>query len=165
MNNLEENSEFRSVHAANYVLDNYIRSNRDIRIIKDIPFDQISRYDVWQTVFSEEKEAYRELEIKEWYSLLIEYSKNPMEIKKYSSVLCITLLTQTVEWNSPLKIQDEIKIILDIMGDEFLDSLISDAEDHCTRRMKIVEPYHKKDNEWVGYSKTVLDILLKFKNT
>ena len=159
MKTTDDSAEFRSVHCAESALKCYINSNKNINVIKNIPINNIDRYDVWLTVFSKEHEAYRELEIKEWYSLLDDYRSASEGVKKYASVLCITLLTQTVEWDSPLKINDEISIILDIIGDNFLPVLIEKAEEHYNRRLEIVKPYHNPDNEWVSHSKKVFDAL------
>jgi hypothetical protein len=157
-----ENSEFRDVHAAREALARYIDSGRDISTIKALT--NVCRYDVWQCVFEKEPEARRELQIKELTEECLQYCKDIYEVDGPCGIIAtifITHLTQIVEWNTPLKIQDAIKIILDTMGDEYIVALRKEAEISYERRVSIVKPYYQRDNEWVDYSKQVLDILNK----
>lgn len=168
----ESSSESRVVHAANDALKAYLHSNKNINIIKDIPIQHIKRYDVWQCVFEKELEAFKELQIKEWYYMFLDYKsilsdteltdKQLKSLKSIIATTAISLLVQAVEFKLPLKIKDSISIIVDCLGDDFLPILTSEAEHYFQRRKDIVKPYFKHDNEWVGYSITVLEAVKSF---
>lgn len=152
MNQPQENSEFRNVHSAKAVLAAYIASEKDLNIIRSVK--TIGRMDVWQCAFSEEKEAYRELQIKEFYQSALDNKDS-----KCAATLLVVLLNQIVEWKTPLSIEDAIKIILDVMGPDYRPKLLTEAKHHHETRIEIVKPYVKHDDEWVNYSKIVVDAI------
>ena len=72
------------------------------------------------------------------------------------------ILNRIVEFKTPLSLQDTIRIIIDGMGEKILPHLIKQAEENVKLRREIISRYFKKDNEWVGYSQTVLKELKNF---
>lgn len=151
--------EFRNVHSAQYYLRTYVDSNRNIDIIRSIPMVEIKRYDVWQAVFRDEPDAYRELCRKEWYRDFIDITS-----KEGSSSMIPMLVTsrmiQLTEWNGPFSVQDAISIIIDIFGIDYLSVLIEEGKQHVKQREEIIKPYFQQDSEWVGYAQTVVDLLV-----
>ena len=157
--------EFRNIHSARNLLKLYVKNGRDINLIKNLPISNIDRFDVWQIVFAEEPEAYRELMIKEYYhTFRKEYQDEACKDTMF--LIAVNKLTQLEEWDTPpLTVEDAIKIIIDCLGKESLPKLIAKAE-YCTKlRREIIEPYFKKDNEWVGYAKKVVNKLKKYDNS
>lgn len=154
MTSKEANKEFRNVHAANEALKKYIESGRHIANIRSI--SNIDRYDVWQCVFEKEPKAYRELQIKELYNIVLKWENvSPAT----TSMFLITLLTQLTEFKSPLSLKDAVKIIVDAFGEDCLVVLKNEAIRSVKRRQEIIKPYFKKDNEWVNNSKKVVRAL------
>ena len=159
----KENSEFRNVHAAKALLEAYISSGYNLELIRQFNFSEIQRYDVWQCVFEKEKKAFKILQEKELYNLLLKYpeiikeeGKSQDLLWQMASTLCVIHLERSVEWESPLGVDEALQIMVDIFGDKFLPILLDEANVSLARRLKIIAPYFKKDDEWVGYSvKTV----------
>lgn len=156
----ESSSEFRDVHAARALLEAYIKSDKNLDVIRNLPINSTNRYDVWRCVFEKEREAYAVLQEKELYHTLMKYGKGDIEM---AATLCIIILEKLFEFDSPLKVDDAIKIILDILGDEMLPHLKEEAKISYDRRVSIVKPYFKHDDEWVGYSKMLMKKLNKIK--
>jgi archaeosine-15-forming tRNA-guanine transglycosylase len=124
---------------------------------------QIGRFDVWQSVFGKEPEAYRELCIKEWYNTFFEAKKDTNDellILKYE--MGVMRLIQLEEWNTPFTVDDGIKIIIDCFGKDVLPKIIIEAEKNVKQREEIVKPYVKQDDQWVGYAKNVLNKLKQY---
>lgn len=156
----EQSSESRTVHAARAALATYLASDKNIDVIRNIPISHITRYDVWQCVFAKEKEAYKELQRKEWYSIFTKYNVEENKMLKESvGTLAVIYLEKLTEFKSPLSIKEGIALILDCFGNDFLPILINEANISLQRRIEIVKPYFKEDGEWIGYSKSVLNAL------
>lgn len=154
-----ENSEFRCVHAARSALSTYKASGKNIDIIKAVKI--IDRYDVWQCVFEEEKDAYRELQIKELYDNLLKY-KYTKKLARITSMLYITILLRLVEFKTPLKLEDGVAIVLDGLGEKAIPHLKAEAKRNYEQRIEIIKPYFKHDVEWVAQSKKLIDVLDKY---
>jgi len=157
----EESKEFRNVHSAKFYLNIYVERGRDLRVIRNIPIDEIGRFDVWQCVFEKEPEAYRELCVKEWYNDNLKSSDND-DVNKFRLEFSVYRLIQLEEWNTSFTVQDAIKIIFDCYGTECLPFLIEKAEKCVESRKEIVKPYYKPDNEWVGFAERVLEKLKQY---
>lgn len=155
----KENSEFRAVRAARECLTKYIESGRDVAVIKAT--NNIDRFDVWQCVFEKEPLGYRELQIKELYQTCLK-DRGDLAVELVAS-LYITILTQFVEFKTPLSLSDGIKVMVDSLGEESIDALIEEAKVFLDRRVEISSKYTLKDNEWVDYSKKVYNALKKLK--
>ncbi|RTK98594.1 MAG: hypothetical protein EKK57_11390 [Proteobacteria bacterium] len=160
--NDNNSSKFRNVHSAKYYLGRYIESGRNIEVIRSIPLSAIERYDVWQCAFGQEKEALKELYIKDFYHSMsdtYQLTKNNEAILGIFYGVAITRLTQLEEWNLVFTTDDGIKILLDICGQEKLDGLIAEANHSLSQRQEIISQYFKKDNEWVGYALSIVNKL------
>ena len=152
-------AEFRNVHEAREALEIYKKSGCDLQVIRSIPLDKIKRYDVWQCVFEKELLALRELQIKDLMSQLMQNHYFAPEMQGCRATLAIILITQHVEWKSPLSCEDAIKTALDCAGDGFLSHMINAAEESVERRERINAGHGLTDSQWVGYSRTVLKTL------
>ena len=156
-------SDSREVHAATKMLAVYKKTG-DIQVIKNIDFKNIKRYDVWRCVFEKEMEAYQVLQEKEMYSQLMPYRDAGNEISQQMlAQFCISILTNIVEFKSPMSLDDGIHIILDILGESFTDVLIDCAKENLNRRIEIVKPYSNCDDDWVKESEKVLKAIEKIK--
>lgn len=156
----ESSSEFRSCHAAKEALLAYKKCDRDISVIKNIPHNHIDRYDVWCVTFEGETEACRELKIKELYSTLKSHDiENHPETSDLVGIICIRHIIDSIEFNLPLKMEEIVKIMLDIQGEKFLKQLKKSAKYMYDLRVNVVKPYYKPDGEWVGYTKKLIDYL------
>lgn len=155
------NKESRNVHSAVAALATYIAADRNLAVLRTFPIGSTTRYDVWQGVFKKEKEALRFLQEQELIDLLTKYGNTPDYMHSSVAMLCVCRLEQITEWDSPLSLNDAIKIILDCLGDAFLPVLIKEAEVCWQRRKDIIKPYFKHDDEWVKYSEKVVKALKK----
>ena len=156
-----ESKEFRSVRAARAALEAYVASGRDLSVLRVIPTGPIDRYDVWQCVFENEREAYAVLEDKEAHlQFLKDFMADPSEgVRSSVGVLAITILTQKVEFKTPLPLKDLLAIIVDCLGEDFIPILKAEAAHSLETRIKICEPYAKADSEWVGYARQVKELV------
>ena len=152
----EENSEFRSVHAARAILKAYIANNRNVAIIQAVT--NIDRFDVWQCVFEKEPAAYRELQIKELYDMALKWDDIST---KMTATLFVTMLSRLVEFKQSLSVEDGIQVVVDSLGKKCIPALLREAKRNQARREEIVKPYYKHDDEWVGYSKKLVAALEK----
>ena len=149
------NSECRPVHAARELLEMYVSSGRRLELIKSTKIT--GDYGVWQCVFENEPEAYRELLIKELQEYLSSFLSDNWCSEKTRAMCLVNRLTQSVEFNSPLTLNDCIKLMIDTLGKGIVPSLKIAAEEAVIRRQKIVSQYTNKDTDWVGHSATVLN--------
>lgn len=154
----ETSKEFRNVHSARAYLKIYVDSGRNLETIRDIPINEIERFDVWQCIFEKEPEAYRELCIKEWYYTFL-HTPEDESVKELKLLLIVSRLIRCEEWNTPFTTQDGIDIILDCYGTDYLPLLIEKVKESADLRKEIVKPYFKPDHEWVGYADRVLEKL------
>ncbi len=159
---MKSSSEFRQVSAATEALAQYIESGRNLEVIES---KTILDHDIWQSVFSREKEseAVRAIQIKGLRKWLLEMDGKENLLKKMGATLFIIHLTNIVEWKTPLNLEDAIEIIIDGAGQDFLPFLIEESEISVNRRKEIVKPYYEPDDEWVHQSETVLNALNKYK--
>jgi hypothetical protein len=158
MSDIGTPSEFRSVHAAHELLDLYIKSGGDPKVIRDYSAP-IDRYDVWMAVFEKHRPAVRQLQIKEFYDDCLRHRAEDEHVHRIVTLTLVTRLNQLVEWKSPLSAKDAIDLILDALGKDILPMLVSQAQYIMELRRGIIKPYRNKDNEWVGYAVTVHKLL------
>jgi hypothetical protein len=114
----------------------------------------IQRFDVWKSVFCNEPQVVRELQIKEIKELLNDEYTNVL------NTLAVSLLDVIVEQNTPLNLVDATNIVVDCMGKEHLPQLIEEAEKWVQRRRDITK---QNDNEWIQEAQKILDELKKSK--
>lgn len=154
---MNEPNEFRSCHAAKEAYGRYVASGKDLNVIRSIPLDAIKRYDVWMSYFGKDEAAYTALQEKELYHMFIEYGQKRAEngLDGVLDMLAISRLERLVESGFGLKPLDGLKIIVDSLGDDFLPALLEEAIVAEKRRIKIIEPYRNKDDDWVKISTSV----------
>jgi hypothetical protein len=153
--------EFRNVHSARAYLKVYVDSGRNLEVIREIPLNEIERFDVWQCIFDSEPEAYKELCIKQWYDTYIDTSENDSQ-KEFNLERIARRIVQIEEWNTAFTMQDAINIVLDCYGMECLPCLIDKTQKVVDIRKDIVKPYAKPDHEWVGIAERVLEKLKQY---
>ena len=164
--------EFRGIHQASQLLAQYKKS-RDLELIRSVPISDIKRFDVWQSVFEEEPEAFRELEIKKMYET---FGRNHYHgddestrkiCRRMAMTLAVTFIDRKIEYpkHAHLSIEDLLRIVVDVFGVEILDDLRTEAKEHVAQREEIIKPYFEKDNTWVQYAKDGMAKIEKFKLT
>ena len=115
--------------------------------------------------FRKENDAYRELEIKELFDDCISNIKiEESECKKIYAEIYVTRMVRTAEFNTPLSLEDILAIIVHSHGIEFLPLLEEAAFITYNGRVEITAASSKKPDEWISYSKKVLDTIKNYKH-
>jgi hypothetical protein len=158
MTKMDTPSEFREVHAAHELLDLYLKSGGDPKVIRDYSAP-IQRHDVWMAVFEKHRPAVRQLQIKEFYNDCLRHRGADEHVERIVTLTLVTRLNQLVEWKTPLSAKDAVDLIVDVLGKDILPMLISQAQYILELRRGIIKPYRNKDDEWVGYAVKVHKLL------
>lgn len=165
---MSESSEFRNVHLANEALEIYKKTG-SLDHLKSIPIYSIKRYDVWQCVFEgeENKPAYKLLQEKELYDTFLQYKKEAescdvLSLRADLAVTCLNNIRGEQDEPYALTPLEALHIIVDCMGEKYLQPMLVSANWFVDNRRKIISKYTNKDNAWVGLSVEIRDMIQNY---